>query len=270
MCLMIKYIYSIIFSASNLFTCCNVGFPHCLVSYCMKESITLTSSQSSGYRRIWYMLQDSSAWLIFFSIWGLYVVVSFLQQRLVFTEEVVYNTFSEQLAYDRIEQLLQARKDWEWLGYALTPVFIFLQVFFTTICLNIGYLLSDYRGSKLGFRQFFGISIKASIFYPLYSVVMLLVCLFFLDIANMKDYSDADFFSLAGLLNLGRVEEWWVMPLRAINLFELFVWLALAAGISKAMNRYYGGALSFVALSYGTGFLLWILFVMFLQLSLSA
>jgi hypothetical protein len=103
----------------------------------MKESITLTSSQVSGYRRIWYTLQDSSAWLIFFSIWALYVVVSFLQQRLVFTEEVVYNTFSEQLAYDRIEELLQARKDWEWLSYTLTPIFIFLQVFYTTICLNI-------------------------------------------------------------------------------------------------------------------------------------
>ena len=86
----------------------------------------------------------------------------------------------------------------------------------------------------------------------------------------MEDYSDADFFSIAGLLHLSRSEEWWVMPLRAINIFELFFCLGLAAGVSRAMNRPFRSALAFVALSYGVGFLLWMLFVMFLQLSLSA
>ena len=216
------------------------------------------------------MLQESSGWLIFFSIWLLYIAVSFIQQRLVFTEDVIYNTFGEQLAYDRIEQLLETRKEWEWVGYAIIPIFIFFQVFFTAACLNIGYLLGEHRIQKIGFRRFFSISIKSSIVYPLYSVAMLLVCLLFLNVEHMEDYSDADFFSIAGLLHLSRSEEWWVMPLRAINIFELFFCLGLAAGVSRVMNRPFRSALAFVAFSYGVGFLLWMLFVMFLQLSLSA
>jgi hypothetical protein len=57
-------------------------------------------------------------------------------------------------------------------------------------------------------------------------------------------------------------------PLYAINLVELIFWLLLARGIQYLLNLDFSRSILFVGYTYGLGLMLWMLFIVFLQVSL--
>ena len=72
--------------------------------------------------------------------------------------------------------------------------------------------------------------------------------------------------SLAGLVNAKLVEPWLLMVLGAFNIFELAYWFMLALLISAVINKKYSESFSFVLSTYGLGFLLYLLMIVFVTL----
>ena len=60
-----------------------------------------------------------------------------------------------------------------------------------------------------------------------------------------------------------------VFPLSLLNVFEALYWLALAWLLTGVVEKPIGSTLKTVATSYGSGLLLWVLFVMFLTVNLT-
>jgi hypothetical protein len=90
----------------------------------------------------------------------------------------------------------------------------------------------------------------------------------FKSIERVEDIVGADRFALLGWLDKDTVPRWLWYPLSVVNVFELLFWLMLAAGLAWRMERGVRASLGFVALTYGTGLALWVLFVVFLQIHL--
>ena len=51
--------------------------------------------------------------------------VTYLAQSFLFTENVIYNSYGEQLSYDRIEEIIDGQNKYAWVGYAIVPLLSF-------------------------------------------------------------------------------------------------------------------------------------------------
>ena len=207
--------------------------------------------------------------LCFFSL----TAIAF-QQYFILTDEVYFNTLGEQMAYERIETMLDNQRKYAWLSYAIMPLLLIVQIFLITICLNIGTLLMEHpekggRGDKISFRKLFALTTKVLIIPVFFKLVMVGVTYFFYDIKSFSDLSNVFSFSLINLFDVANLPAWLQYPLATINMVEMIFWLLLASGIRLLLNMNFSRSISFVGYTYGVGLVMWMLFVVFLQVSLS-
>lgn len=204
------------------------------------------------------------AWLLFAFSCVSYALVLHIQQKYVLTEQVYYNTLGEQLTIERIDTFLRARADWAWLSYALIPLVLFLQALLVSICLATGAILLDY---KIKFGVLFGMVVKAAVIYTVGKLMYMMVVQF-TDIETIEDLLKADVFSLLGWVGADAVPTWLHYPLSVVNVFELGFWLLLAVGMGYLLEKQWTKMLGFIAATYGVGLLVWVLFIVFLQLNM--
>lgn len=203
--------------------------------------------------------------------WGMYafsciayMAVLYIQQQYVLTEQVYYNTLGEQLTIERIDAFLQTQQRWAWLGYVIIPLTVGLQALLISICLGTGAILLDYR---VRFGALFGMVVKALAVFAVGRVLFMLVALF-TEVRNLDDLLRADVFSLLGWIGKDGIPDWLLYPLSVVNVFEVLFWLLLAGGMGYLLQRRWTNLIGFVAATYGIGLLLWMLFIVFLQLNL--
>ncbi len=209
---------------------------------------------------------NTNGWMVFSLICATLFLTAFIQQKMILTDQVYFNTWSQQLAYDRVETLLAMKHKWLWAGYFVIPLIVLLQVSFVASCLTTGALLGNFEGN---FRFFFGIVLRCYPVLMLHGIAILITALLFKDISTISDFQRADYFSAAALINQQDLTAWYIYPLKVLNVVEICFWLLLSWNLSQYTGRSWLANFKFVASSYGVGLLLWVLFIMFLQLNLS-
>jgi len=140
-----------------------------------------------------------------------------------------------------------------------------LRVSFTAICIYIGCFLANI---KVEFGKLFKVALLADFVFVLAGIVKLVILIFF---RNVSTFNDLQFqpLSLLELLDSTSIDTFLIYPFTLISVFELLYWLALAWLLSGVIEKPFGRSLRKVASSYGTGLLLWVLFVMFLTVNLT-
>ncbi len=209
---------------------------------------------------------NTNGWTVFSLICVTLFVMVYIQQKIILTDQVYFNTWSQQLAYDRVEALLKIKNKWLWVGYIMVPLIVLLQVFFVTACLTTGALLGNIQGS---FRFFFGIVLRCYPVLMLQGIAMLITALLFKEIDTVADFQQADYFSAAALIKNHDLTAWYIYPLKVLSIVEVLFWLLLSWNLSQHIGRSWMANFKFVAGSYGVGLLLWVLFIMFMQLNLA-
>ena len=204
------------------------------------------------------------AWILFAFSCVAYALVLHIQQKYVLTEQVYYNTLGEQLTIERINTFLQQQRKWAWLSYALIPVVLLVQALLVSICLATGAILLEY---KIKFGTLFGMVIKAAIIYAIGKLVYM-TAIQFTEVRTMEDLLKADVFSLLGWVGAHNVTPWLQYPLSVVNVFEVGFWLLLAGGMGYLLQKRWVQMIGFVAATYGVGLVVWVLFIVFLQLNL--
>ncbi|MEO0339784.1 MAG: hypothetical protein AAF242_11270, partial [Bacteroidota bacterium] len=203
----------------------------------------------------WETLFSLPPWMSF----GFAIIISsiavFLQQEVLLTENLYFNTFGEQMAYERIKDMIEQQRKYKWVAYSITPIVLLLQVLLITICLNIGTILYEY---KLSFRKLFGMVTRAMVWIALIGSLQMLPLLL-TDIETIDQLIGIDWFSVAALLGEVDLPIWVVVPLKMLNLILLLSFLVLAGGMYWLTRRPYHKMLSFVLGTYGTGMLLLVL-----------
>ena len=209
---------------------------------------------------------DLDARWAFGGICVLFWVSMAFQQYFIVTDEVFFNSFGEQLAYERIEEMLSKQKSHAWIGYAFVPILALIQIFLIVICLNVGTIL---RGDKVKFKQLFTLVAKVMLIPAFLKVVLLCSVYFFYDIKSFDDLANVFSFSLANLFDFKNLPTWIQYPLATVNIAEFLFWLLLARGIQYLLKLDFSRSMSFVGYTYGLGLVMWMLLVVFLQLTLS-
>ncbi|SEC53164.1 hypothetical protein SAMN04489761_3246 [Tenacibaculum sp. MAR_2009_124] len=196
------------------------------------------------------------------------VTITFLFKEVIRVDELVYNFYAEQLTQDKVEQLLNGQKKWEWFGYAIIPLVILLRSSLVAICLSIGMFFYNME-HKLKFRQFFRVALLGEFVLVLVGFVKLFYFLFIKTDYTLQDIQQYYPLSYINFLDISNLEPWLIYPLQSINLFEIAYFFVLVYGLHKLLRNNYWKSFEITAASYGTGLIIWIGLVMFLTLNMS-
>jgi hypothetical protein len=187
-------------------------------------------------------------------------------------QELIFQTFGNQLDYIRIEQMIGPYKKIIWIGYLLIPVYIFSRIFLTGLIIFIGIFFTEL---KTEFSKLFRIALIADSVYLLSAFAKLVILIFFKEVHTLEDLQFQPF-SVMQLLDKSGVDPLLVYPLSLMNFFELGYFLILAWLLVPLINEAnaerpvkFGKSLQLVTASYGSGLLLWVLTVMFITLNMS-
>lgn len=184
---------------------------------------------------------------------------------LYFSEIIYFQTFGDQLVEERINILFKISKKWQWFGYALIPIVVLIRVGFTSICLYIGLFVVDL---KIPFRDLFKVTLLADFVFVFAGLTKMVILIFFKDVSTLYDLQFQPL-SLMELFDRESVDQLLYYPLSLVSVFELIYWLTLAWLLTEVVEKPFGSTFKTVASSYGTGLLLWVLFIMFLTVNLS-
>jgi uncharacterized membrane protein len=201
-----------------------------------------------------------------FSIIGLNVFISilifyFVKQFLILETHMFefYSNFS----IEQVNGLIEQQKKWEWLGYAIIPIIYLLKISIISICIFSGLFFFN---KKAKFSQLFNAVVLADMILLLPQIIKIVWFSF------QSDYTleDIQYFfpgSALSMFDPTQVQKWLLYPLQALNIFELGFWLLLAYQLKEYFEGDFTESFKNVALSYGSSYMVWVLFVMFLTLN---
>lgn len=199
-------------------------------------------------------------WLI-----GLNVLLTFAFNYFFLSESIYYQSFGEKIATDRITKVVEYSRKLYWISYLLVPIVILIQVGFTAACLYTGLFIANL---KTRFRDLFEVALLADFVFLLAGFTKLVILIFFKEVNTLDDLQFQPL-SLMQLFDKGSVDAMLIYPLSLLNVFEALYWLALAWLLTRVVEKPLSSTLKTIATSYGSGLLLWVLFVMFLTVNLT-
>lgn len=214
---------------------------------------------------MWKYCINYKSWKIYLFLLLFLEFLSFSTSYLFLTDSLYYQTFGEQLAIGRIEQILENIKNWQWIGYLFIPIALLIRISFTTICLYTGFFLANL---KVRFKDLFKVALLADIVFVLAGLAKLVILIFFKEVNTLNDLQFQPL-SIMEVFDRTKVDAMLLYPLSLISVFELLYWLVLAWLLTGLVEKSFGNSLKTVATSYGTGLALWVLFVMFLTVNLT-
>ena len=196
------------------------------------------------------------------------MLIIWLSKSTLVNEIVFYNTFSEQLSYDRSMELFEGLKRYSWIGYATMPLALFIKFTLVSLVLYTGIFLCDLH-NRICFRKVFGVVVASEIVFLIASLIKFLWFSFF---AGNYDLNDMSFFyplSLSNLFSRSEVDKMWIFPLQVLNLFQLLYILSISFGLSIQSGIQKAKTEQAVMLSYLPGLIFWIALIMFLSMDSS-
>lgn len=115
-------------------------------------------------------------------------------------------------------------------------------------------------GYKLTYSQLWGVALISEFVFLLPEVLKIGWFFFFVGDPDYFDLSAFYPFSLLQLFNYSALDPKWMYPLKALNIFEVFYWIALVAGVHYSAKKRINIAYYIVFSSYVLMFGLWLLY----------
>ena len=165
----------------------------------------------------------------------------------------------------RIDGMLEQATQWKWVGYLIVPVVVLTRVSYTTTCIFVGCFLSDI---KVKFRELFKVVIFADFVFIVSGLSKLIMLIYFEDVNTLGDLQVQPL-ALSNLFDLSKSDPILNYPLSVLSVFEMLYVFVLVWIVSGLIGRTFLSSFRTIATSYGTGMLLWVLFVMFMNVTLN-
>lgn len=202
---------------------------------------------------------------LFFILITLGLSLSFYINQYLLTDHVFYTHFSEQYSYTRIGQMLEFRGKWLWVTYLLTPVITFFKILIPASLVYLGFYLSNL---KYPFSDVLKACVIAE-FVCLLPVFTKILWFEFVEPSfTLEEFNSFYPLSLFSLFGSSLLEKWFHYPFKALNVFEIGYWFALAGSLAFGLGQEFNQMLRIVVFYYGSYFVCWILFVVFISLSI--
>ncbi|WP_299157484.1 hypothetical protein [uncultured Tenacibaculum sp.] len=205
---------------------------------------------------------------ILITILGVSFFCVFINSRVLFIDNLIYEIYFEQLSGDQIKELIESKKEWSWMPYVFVFVLIIIRTSLITLCLNIGVFFYDTE-NKIKFIKLFRVTLIGEFVLVFVGFVRLIYFLFIKVEYTLQDIQQYYPLSYINFLDIKNIEPWLIYPMQTINLFEIAYFFVLVYGLHKLLKNKYSKSFEIVAVSYGAGLIIWLGLVMFLTLNLT-
>jgi hypothetical protein len=207
---------------------------------------------------------EANSWLLFGVLVALYALLTWIQSKFLVTDQMYFQELSEQLAYERIEKMLETKDRYAWISYVFLPIFLLLRIFYTTLCVYAGVYFQDW---KLSFRKVWRVVLFADMVWLLPALIKVVYFSLQTDytLTEMQNFYP---YSLLALFDVKSLDKWLVYPIYIVNFLELSYMMVLAYGLKYYFQKSYQQILLLVVSSYGVGVLLWVTLISFLTKSI--
>jgi len=203
---------------------------------------------------------------ILFIIFSLILIFNALAiNRVIISDKMYFNTYSDQLGPERINTLIRFRKSMEWIGYLLIPPALAAKLFLITLSIEIGLILVNHKiRIKIIFHT---VLISESVI--ILAQIIRIIALYIIDFNTLDDIYNYYPLSVLDIINANNISRWFIYPLKMANLFIVTYFFVLAYGLSQVLNRKPLKMLLFTMGTYGLCLNLWILLIMFINIYFS-
>lgn len=205
-------------------------------------------------------------WLHFLLLALCLMMVFYVQNTVLIDEAYYYEVYSEKLSTTQIDSIIEIQDSWGWAVGLLIPVLTLIKIALVYACL-VGGLFIVNRPANQSFL--FLASIKAefvSLILPVSSIVWFLVFHTDYDPSELTNFSP---FSMLVFLDPTTIEPWLKYVVNSLNLIEVLYLVCLAYNLRELFAGEFTSALKVVAMSYGIGFTIWVLFVGFIIINMT-
>jgi hypothetical protein len=197
------------------------------------------------------------------------LLLIWLAKTVLINEVVFYNSYSEQLTYERSLKLFEDLKKLSWINYAFSPIILLIKFSLISLVIYIGIVLSNIQ-TKISLGSVFKIVIASEIIFVTVGFVKFF---WFYLFAGNYDLNDLGFFYPLSLINFfkrGEVSRIWILPMQNVNLFQLFYIISVSYGLNKVCFVNKPDSEKIVLLSYVPALVLWIALIMFLTFDIAS
>jgi len=165
------------------------------------------------------ILINTKSWdktLFFVLLCAVSGVMTYAAQSLLITDDLYFSFFGDQLSYDRISEIINFSRKWQWLSYAVIPFYYLMKMFMVSTCIYTGTIIA---GPEISFTRIFQVALLGE---SIFLIPLILKLCWFLWV--QPDYTLADihsFYPLSALNLFDResLDSWLLYPLQAMNLF---------------------------------------------------
>lgn len=194
------------------------------------------------------------------------LLISEIFKKVTYFDNLLYNSLSEQLTSQQIENFMNLQKKWQWIGYVFIPVFLLIK---TTIIATILYIGLFFPNKDLKFKNLWNIALKAEFIFLLVPIFKIVWFYFFQTNYTLEDIQYSYPLSALNIVGHKDLETWFLYPFQTLNLFELAYIIYLGYQIGKLTKTNTDNGLKIVAYSYLPALLLWVVTIMFFTLNYS-
>jgi len=191
-----------------------------------------------------------------------------LSKTVLINETVFYNTFSEQLSYDRSLKLFESIRRLSWVGYVFTPFLLLLKFSAISLVIYTGIILSNNQ-ERVTLGSVFKVVIASEIVFLLAGFLKLLWFYLFAGNYNLTDLGFFYPLSLINFFKTGEVSKLWVFPLQAVNAFNIIYIFSVSYGLSRVTDLEKANSDKVVLMTYIPALTLWIALIMFFSIDSS-
>jgi hypothetical protein len=191
--------------------------------------------------------------------------VMWLSKTVLINEIVFYNTYSEQLSYDRSLRLFEDMNSIAWISYAFIPIMLLIKFLLVSLLLYVGVVFCNIQ-NRISLGTVFKTVIASEFVFVIGG---LLKFLWFYLFAGNYDLNDLGFFYPLSLINFFKTNEVariWIYPLQTINLFHFTYIFLISYGLYKIGEIEKADSEKVVLSSYLPGLFLWVVLIMFLTI----
>ncbi|MFD0863640.1 hypothetical protein ACFQ1M_15595 [Sungkyunkwania multivorans] len=181
--------------------------------------------------------------------------------------QLVYNSLTETLSIEKVDQMFKESRKWQLIAYVLIPLLLFIKTHVIAAILNIGAFFFEKR---ISYKKLWGIVLRAEIVFIVVALIKTFWMLFFFDDYTLKDVQVFYPLSMLSIIGAEGIEPYFLYPLQVINAFEIIYWIVLALLLDKALKEEKGNTgIKIVLTSYTPALLIWVVAVMFFALNMS-
>lgn len=192
----------------------------------------------------------------------LYLSITYLTNLFVLTDSFYYSSFQDRLSAEGINNLISSLKRFQWVGYLLIPVVIFLKLLVISAVIYAGVVIFD---QKILFKECLRIVMVAEC-VPLLAALIKFGYFLISGPSTVQEMQVFYPLSVLNILHPRQLPSYLIYPLQQLNLFEIIYWLLIAVGIRTFIKKSFGYSLKIVVSSYGVALSVWVLFVVFINL----